>query len=128
TPDVSALAAALEPHEPSEHVRRVDEHGLDVVARAFADIIDAKSPYTFRHSSRVAAYARDTAAAFGMRGDAPRRMHRAGLLHDVGKLGVSNRILDSPSRLSPEERAAVEQHPLFTWEMLHRVDAFRDFA
>jgi HD-GYP domain-containing protein (c-di-GMP phosphodiesterase class II) len=46
----------------------------------------------------------------------------------VGKLGVSNRILDSPHRLSPEERAVVEQHPLHTWAILEPVGAFREFA
>jgi HD-GYP domain-containing protein (c-di-GMP phosphodiesterase class II) len=50
------------------------------------------------------------------------------LLHDIGKLGISNRILDKPGRLDPAERGAIEQHPRFTWEILQRVDAFSDFA
>ena len=125
-PDVAALVVAL---EPAEHVRRIDDdHGLDVVARAFADIIDAKSPYTFRHSSRVAEYARGIAETSGLGATSCQRLHRAGLLHDIGKLGVSNRILDSPGRLTAEERVEVERHPLHTWEILRRVDAFREFA
>jgi HD-GYP domain-containing protein (c-di-GMP phosphodiesterase class II) len=125
TPDLQALVVAL---EPSEHVHRVDDSGLDVVARAFADIIDAKSPYTFRHSSNVAEYARGIAAACGLGAGAQRRLYRAGLLHDIGKLGVSSRILDSPARLSDDERREVERHPAFTWEILQRVGAFRSFA
>lgn len=51
-----------------------------------------------------------------------------GLLHDIGKLGVSNRILDKPGALDADERAAVERHPLHTWEILRRVRAFDDVA
>ncbi len=125
TPGAAARAAAL---EPADRVRRVDEAGLDLVARAFAEIIDAKSPYTFRHSANVADYAAGIAAECGLSDGEQRRLHRAGLLHDVGKLGVSNRILDSPARLGPEERALVERHPVYTWDILRHVRAFADFA
>jgi HD-GYP domain-containing protein (c-di-GMP phosphodiesterase class II) len=57
-----------------------------------------------------------------------RRVYRAGLLHDIGKLGVSNSILDKPDRLTDSERTSVERHPFFTWEILSRVPAFKDFA
>jgi HD-GYP domain-containing protein (c-di-GMP phosphodiesterase class II) len=124
-PDAVAAVAAL---EPGEHPRRVDEDGLDAVARAFAGIIDAKTPYTARHSERVADYAARVARARGAGADAERRLHRAGLLHDIGKLGVSNRILDKAGPLTAEERAAVEAHPRFTWEVLSRVGAFADIA
>ena len=101
---------------------------IDEVARAFADIIDAKSPYTFRHSANVASLARGTMAELGADEAEARRVHRAGLLHDIGKLGVSSLILDKPGRLDAGERAAVERHPLHTWEVLSRVDAFGDIA
>ena len=114
--------------EPGTHVRRLDADGLDVVARSFAEIIDAKSPYTARHSFNVAAYAKHIAARLGYPADEQRRIYRAGLLHDIGKLGISNRILDKPGKLDPAERSAMEQHPRFTWEILQRVDAFSDFA
>jgi HD-GYP domain-containing protein (c-di-GMP phosphodiesterase class II) len=84
-----ALAA-----EPADRIELADDARLDEVALAFADIIDAKSPFTFRHSTRVAAFARDI-------GPRPRRRRGGttshpprGLLHDIGKLGVSSRILD----------------------------------
>lgn len=123
--DVRETVRAL---EPGTHLRRLDAEGLDAVARSFADIIDAKSPFTGRHSINVAAYARETAAVLGYHAAEQRRVHRAGLLHDIGKLGVSNRILDKPGRLDADERTAVEQHPRFTWEILQRVDAFSGFA
>lgn len=121
-------ATAVAALEPPESTRRVDEAGLDVVARAFAEIIDAKSPFTFRHSTNVAEIAEGIAGVCGFDATGCRRIARAGLLHDVGKLGVSNEILDSPARLGPAEREAVERHPQYTWEVLSRVGAFTDFA
>lgn len=114
--------------EPGAVPRGVDDDGLDDIARSFADIIDAKSPYTFNHSRNVAEYARAIGAQMGMGADDRRRLYRAGLLHDIGKLGVSSRILDKEGPLTPDERAEIERHPLFSWQVLSRVDAFRDFA
>jgi HD-GYP domain-containing protein (c-di-GMP phosphodiesterase class II) len=124
-PDAESAAAAL---EPGDQRRTVDELGLDDVARTFAEIIDAKSPYTFRHSTNVATFADRIAAAHGMGPAARKRLWRAGLLHDVGKLGVSNSILDKQGKLTDEERRVVNDHPRFTWEILARVRAFADFA
>lgn len=114
--------------EPTSHVRWVSNEDLDVIARAFADIIDAKSPYTYAHSRNVAAYALGIARQMRLDAASQRRVYRAGLLHDIGKLGVSNSILDKPGLLSSSERTIVERHPFFTWEILSRVPAFRDFA
>jgi putative nucleotidyltransferase with HDIG domain len=106
----------------------VDEEGLNEVARAFADIIDAKSPFTFDHSRRVAGYAVAMGRVLGFAEEEQLRLYRAGLLHDIGKLGVSNRILDKAGPLTGAERAAMERHPANSFEILQRVSAFRDFA
>jgi len=123
--DVTGAVVAA---EPSDRVIEVDEDGLDGVSRAFADIIDAKSPFTFRHSTRVADVARLVAARCGLDAAEQRRIYRAGLLHDIGKLGVSNTILDKNGPMTPEERERMEQHPRFTLEILQRVSAFSGFA
>jgi putative nucleotidyltransferase with HDIG domain len=114
--------------EPATLIRHVEEDGLDHLAEAFAAIIDAKSPYTSQHSANVAKYA--TAIAKQMRLDGPtiRSIYRAGLLHDIGKLGVSNTILDKAAPLTADEREAMAQHPRLTWSILRRVNAFKDFA
>ena len=114
--------------EPGDRAREVDEAGLDGIARAFAEIIDAKSPYTFRHSFNVAELAVGAAEQMGMDAAELRRARRAGLLHDIGKLGISSRILDKNGPLTPDERAEVERHPAYGWEILRRVGAFSDFA
>ena len=114
--------------EPKDRVINVDADGLDVVCRAFADIIDAKSPFTYRHSTRVADVAREVARRCGLDESEQRRIYRAGLLHDIGKLGVSNTILDKNGPMTPDERTLMELHPRFSLEILQRVSAFRRFA
>jgi HD-GYP domain-containing protein (c-di-GMP phosphodiesterase class II) len=124
----SDAEALVMKEEPGSDPRVVDDAGLDMIAWAFSEIIDAKSPYTFRHSANVAGFALAMSKKYGMDPIAQRRIHRAGLLHDIGKLGISNSILDKPGRLDDAERAAIEQHPVFTSEILSHVPAFSDFA
>jgi HD-GYP domain-containing protein (c-di-GMP phosphodiesterase class II) len=126
SPEILPVVVGAEPHTPAAPAADADR--LDVVARAFADVIDAKSPYTFRHSTNVATLARGAARLLGLSAEEGRRLHQAALLHDIGKLGVSNLILDKPGRLTPEERAAIERHPLHTWDVLSRVSAFAGIA
>jgi HD-GYP domain-containing protein (c-di-GMP phosphodiesterase class II) len=114
--------------EPADRTMMADADRLDEVALAFAEIIDAKSPYTFNHSLRVAQGARFIAGAMGLSGEEQRRIYRAGLLHDIGKLGVSNRILDKAGPLEVAEWNAVERHPRHSLEILSRVTAFGPIA
>lgn len=125
SPDATAMAVAA---EPPQHTRYVDEKGLDDVARAFAEIIDAKSSYTYQHSTNVAKYARATAFELGFEKRDVSILNRAALLHDIGKLGVSSRILDKAGPMTDEERTEMQRHPLYTWEILQRVGAFAGFA
>jgi HD-GYP domain-containing protein (c-di-GMP phosphodiesterase class II) len=124
TPDAARVVSL----DPADGERYLEESELDHVAEAFADIIDAKTPYTYRHSSEVARYARGIARTMGTSLLEQQRLYRAGLLHDIGKLGVWNRILDKPGRLDDEEVAIVRRHPAHTWEVLRNVGAFADFA
>jgi len=125
SPDATSMAVAV---EPQQHTRFVDERGLDDVARAFAEIIDAKSSYTYQHSTNVAKYARATAFELGFEKREVSVLNRAALLHDVGKLGVSSTILDKAGPMTDEERKEMQRHPLYTWEILQRVGAFATFA
>ncbi|MGI8422177.1 MAG: HD-GYP domain-containing protein [Gaiellaceae bacterium] len=123
--DIRKQIAAL---EPAEHVLIADEARLDRVAEAFAQVIDAKSPYTFRHSARVAAIAVETASSLGFSELELRDLRRAALLHDIGKLGISNLILDKPGALTVAEMDTVRRHPELTQSILNRVERFRDLA
>ena len=114
--------------EPAARTVLIDEDRLDSIAEAFADIIDAKSNFTYGHSQRVARYADAIAVELGM--SAPRRrwLRRGALLHDIGKLGVSNGILDKPGRLDAEEWESVKKHARFTEDILLRVRVFGELA
>jgi HD-GYP domain-containing protein (c-di-GMP phosphodiesterase class II) len=118
------MVPAVAAWEPADRVRTAGDEELDRVADAFARVIDAKSPFTARHSSEVARWAVGTGAAMGESAEALRDLRRAGLLHDVGKLAVSSRILDKPGRLDPEEMAAIREHPRYTHQILSRVACF----
>jgi len=114
--------------EPDDRVLFADEARLDHIAEAFARVIDAKSPYTALHSVGVASVAVAIGKGLGCSETELTTLRRAGLLHDIGKLGVSNQILDKPGRLTPEEMLAVQQHPRHTLEILVRVRRFAEFA
>jgi HD-GYP domain-containing protein (c-di-GMP phosphodiesterase class II) len=111
--------------EPADRVRTAGEDDLDRIAEAFARVIDAKSPYTARHSAGVAEWAVATGSVLGLAPDGLRDLRRAGLLHDIGKLAVSSRILDKPGRLEPAEVAVMREHPRYTQQILERVACLR---
>jgi HD-GYP domain-containing protein (c-di-GMP phosphodiesterase class II) len=120
-PEPSTNLAAL---EPEDQVLLADDARLDLIAAAFARVIDAKSPYTSRHSEGVAEAATGIGLTLELEDTELRDLRRAALLHDIGKLGVSNLILDKPGRLTEPEMAQVRLHPAFTQQILGRVPAF----
>lgn len=114
--------------EPAETVITADEAALDRIAHAFAKVIDAKTPYTFQHSERVATLAVGIGQAINLDAKTLTELRRAALLHDIGKLGVSNSILDKSGPLTAQEWAEVKRHPQYTYEVLIRVKHFRSLA
>lgn len=114
--------------EPEARVILIDEDKLDTITNGLAEVVDAKSPFTSGHSHRVASYVDAIAARKGF-DDAKRRwLKRGALLHDIGKLGVSNGILDKPGSLTPEEWTAVREHARFSEEIIARIPALADIA
>ncbi len=101
---------------------------IDQICEAFADVVDAKSHFTFRHSMGVADAAMSIAQGMGLPLDRVQLVRRAALLHDIGKLSVSNAILDKSTKLNEAEWKAVEQHPGLTRQILERVGPFREMA
>jgi HD-GYP domain-containing protein (c-di-GMP phosphodiesterase class II) len=123
-PDVLRLVATVEPGEALV----CDGPRLDAIAEALAEVVDAKSPYTGRHSREVAAAADAGARAAQFSPAASQELHRAALLHDLGKLGVPNTILDKPGKLTPQEWDVMRQHPAGTERILAPVPALRSIA
>ena len=114
--------------EPAQRVIMIDEDRLDIVAEAFANIVDAKSSFTYGHSVRVARYTDAVAAKLGIPADRRRWLKRAALLHDIGKLGVSNSVLDKPGKLDEAEWIAVKRHAQLSENILMRISVFKDLA
>jgi HD-GYP domain-containing protein (c-di-GMP phosphodiesterase class II) len=121
TPDVSAV-------EPAGGMLTADEDRLDRIAEAFADVIDAKSPWTHEHCDQVCAIATGIGTLLGFDEAALRELGRAALLHDIGKLSISNRILDKPGPLTQAERARFREHALLTEQILGRVPGLDGLA
>jgi putative nucleotidyltransferase with HDIG domain len=114
--------------EPPGRVLVADDERIDGIAQAFAGIVDAKSPWTYRHSDRACVIVMSLATTLGCDLDTLGDLRRAALLHDIGKLSISNRILDKPGRLTEAEFAKVREHPLVTARILERVPCFEPLA
>ena len=114
--------------EPKSEPVVVDDDRLDDITAAFGMIIDAKSPYTYNHSSRVEMYT--LAIADELKVDTSRRhfLKRGAFLHDIGKLGVSNDILDKPGKLEDHEWKRVQDHAAYTHTILSHLKPFIELA
>ena len=93
-----------------EQAERLERQQALVSIRLLARVVDAKDPSTRRHSERVAALCEELADALGWPPERCRLLGDAGLVHDVGKIGVPDAILFKPGRLSPEEYEQVKEH------------------
>jgi HD-GYP domain-containing protein (c-di-GMP phosphodiesterase class II) len=91
---------------------------LDAALEAIADFADLKSPYTMGHSRGVADLSCEAARDHGLSEDELRVVRRAGLVHDLGRLGISNAIWDKRGALTAVERERVRLHPYLTERML----------
>jgi HD-GYP domain-containing protein (c-di-GMP phosphodiesterase class II) len=122
------LQKAIFALEPAQEITIVDDDYLDDIAAAFAQVIDSKSPYTSGHSDRVTLFTDLIAKDMGISDDQRRWLKRAALLHDIGKLGVSNSILDKAGKLDADEWVAMKMHAAHTETILSRISAFSELA
>jgi len=113
---------------PALHQVDLDDDYIDEIAAAFGQVVDAKSPYTAGHSNRVGLITDVLGQELGFDTEHRRWLKRAALLHDVGKLGISNSILDKPGPLTDDEFETMKDHALFTGQILSRIDAFKELA
>jgi response regulator RpfG family c-di-GMP phosphodiesterase len=90
--------------------------------RALAEAIDAKDAYTRGHSERVAVYSSRLGHEMGLRKELIERIYFAGLLHDVGKIGIPDAIITKPSRLNHEEYEEIKKHPEIGAKILEPVE------
>lgn len=91
----------------SEEITKLNTGLLETLA----EVIDLRDPYVFGHSQKVADLATQIATRMGLHKKQVRLIHNASLLHDIGKLGISETILAKPSKLTPDEYEIIKSHP-----------------
>lgn len=101
---------------------------LKKMAVVFAQIVDAKSPFTAQHSYGVALLSKYIAGLCALPSDLCNKIEIAGLLHDIGKLKIPDEILDKPDRLDAKDMAQMRHHSFETYVILNRIDGLKDIA
>ena len=117
-----------------ERTRQLDEKNHELktayiqTIRALAEAIDAKDAYTRGHSERVAVYAARIARKMKLETPLIERVYFAGLLHDVGKIGIPDAIIAKPDRLNDEEYQEIKRHPEIGAKILEPVEFLRQIV
>jgi HD-GYP domain-containing protein (c-di-GMP phosphodiesterase class II) len=125
TRDLQALVIDA---EPGGAAVLVGPRALDRIALVFAEVVDAKSPFTGEHSHRTTQVAVSVAHQLGWSDPDIGELRRAGLLHDLGKLTVPNSILDKPSPLTAAEWEVMRMHSYYTERILEHIRGFEWLA
>lgn len=112
----------------AEDRREKVERLSDQVILTLAKTVDAKDAYTNGHSERVAAYSREIAKRMGMSESEQQEIYHMGLLHDIGKIGVSDAIINKPGKLTDEEFQTIKKHPEIGGEILTTISELPNIA
>ncbi len=102
--------------------------GVIQTITALAKALDARDGYTFGHSERVAKYAVGLAEVMGFSEEEKEMLRTAGLLHDIGKIGISDEILRKPGRLTEKEFEEIRRHPLEGFRILEPIPRLRKIS
>jgi len=111
-----------------EEAQLLQEHADEMkelfvqTAEALAGAIDAKDGYTHGHSLRVAKYSKKIAQMAGLSEEECEKVYFAGMLHDVGKIGIDNSIINKEGKLTEEEYNQIKQHPVYGMQILTKID------
>ncbi len=119
---VNQVAVAISNARLIEELNDLNWGTLTALARA----IDAKSPWTAGHSERVTKLALKIGLAMGLPQKELENLHRGGLLHDIGKLGIPPAILDKPGKLTAEETQLMNKHVQFGARILKPIAAYTE--
>lgn len=94
------------------------------IVTALSGAIDAKDTYTNGHSTRVADYSKEIAKRAGYSEEMQNDIYMMGLLHDVGKIGIPDAIINKPAKLSDEEYSIIQNHPVMGAKILKNISEF----
>ncbi len=110
------------------HKREMSYEEIRDITKIFSHIIDAKSKFTMSHSSGLSEKANRMAQYYRIDGEEYWKITIASDLHDLGKLGIKNHILDKPGQLTEEEFSVIKEHPVTAKESLGKVKGFEEIA
>lgn len=113
--------------DDTEHYRRAELLTREMML-ALSQTVDAKDHYTNGHSRRVAQYSKEIARRMGKSESEQEAIYEMGLLHDIGKIGVSEEVLNKTSRLTDEEFAHIKEHTVIGYNILHQISAMPELA
>uniref|UniRef100_UPI0040567944 HD-GYP domain-containing protein n=1 Tax=Agathobacter sp. TaxID=2021311 RepID=UPI0040567944 len=110
----------IQTKEAQEQKRQVEQLSEEIM-KTLANTIDAKDKYTNGHSMRVATYSREIARRCGKSQKEQQDIYYIGLLHDIGKIGIPDHIINKPGRLTDEEYQVIRQHPVIGSDILKTI-------
>lgn len=113
---------------PKPSMRELESKDIQQLARIFASIVDAKSPFTAEHSTGVAQLSRLLAESALLPQNTCNQLLIAGMLHDIGKLMIPDEILEKPDKLDASESAVVRQHSFETYQILKQIRGFEKIS
>jgi HD-GYP domain-containing protein (c-di-GMP phosphodiesterase class II) len=96
------------------------------VIRALANAVEAKDPYTRGHSDRVVRYTQTIGSVFKLPVSDMEKLEVASILHDIGKIGISDQILLKPGKLTDDEYCLMKQHPIIGDRILQPIDSLKE--
>ena len=124
--DLKAEAKRLSAEYIEEHQK--NERLSMQVVKTLAGAVDAKDKYTNGHSTRVAEYSREIARSAGYSEKQLDEIYMMGLLHDVGKIGVPDSVINKPTKLTEDEYDLIKQHPVMGYEILKNITEMPELA
>ena len=98
------------------------------IVMTLSGAVDAKDKYTNGHSKHVAEYSREIARRYGYDEARAENIYLIGLLHDIGKIGIPDTIINKPDRLTDEEYEIIKTHPAMGWHILQNIPEFPELA
>lgn len=118
---LQGAVGAMAVHDPVEQVARRQPDALHALIAA----VEVKDPYTHGHSARVADLSTRIAFTLSLSPEAVRGLHQGAFLHDVGKIGVPDHVLNKEGSLNDDEWELIRRHPEVGWELVSRADSLR---
>ncbi|MCP8615363.1 HD-GYP domain-containing protein [Salirhabdus salicampi] len=108
-----------------KHFQQIQRDNIKLI-HALANALDSRDPYTMNHSKNVAQYSVLIAKKLRLTDELCKVIHIGGLLHDIGKIGIPEYVLNKTGKLSKEEYEIIKRHPTLGYEMIKHIDSFNE--